>query len=315
MKSKRTKVAVIGAGFVGASAAYAIALKGYCNELWLIDINAEKAAGEASDIHHALPWFSDMTIHAGGYAAIQDSDAIVITAGVNRRPGQSRLDLAEQNAVIAKSVAAEIKKYYNGGVVLVVANPVDVLTHKFTEWLELPHGRVFGTGAMLDTARLIGSLSERLAISASSIEAYIVGEHGDSHVPLWSLATVYGIGLEEYCRQTCIAFGPAQKEEVMRENQTSGADIIRRKGATYFGIGGAVAYITDCIINDRLTALPVSVLLTGQRGVRDTCVSLPCIVGAGGVAKILDPAMSEEEARQFRHSAGVIRKTLDSLSP
>jgi len=315
INSKRTKVAVIGAGFVGSSAAYALALKGYCHELVLIDVNEERAAGEAEDIRNALPWFSDMTIEARDYSGIKDCDAILITAGVNRKPGQSRLDLAGQNVKIARDVANEIQKHYTGGVLLVVANPVDVLTQKFTEWMNLPPGRVFGTGTIQDTARFISLLSRKLDISVSSIGAYLVGEHGDSHVPLWSKATIYGISLAEYCCQRSIEMGAEQKASIIKETSRMGAEIIRRKGATHYGIGGAVAYLSDSIINDRLMALPVSVMLTGQYGIARVSLSLPSVIGKNGVIQILDPAMNPEEAELFRKSAGIIRETLNDLPP
>lgn len=312
MKKKKSKVAIIGAGFVGAASAYAIALKKVCSELVLIDVNADKAIGEAADIAHGLPFIGSMDVYAGDYSCVKDCDVIVITAGANRKPGETRLDLAVKNTSIAKDITANIMKYYNGGIILVVANPVDILTYMIQKWTGLPHGMVLGSGTTLDTIRFRSSLAAITGIDCTNIHGYIIGEHGDSQVPVWSNTHIAGISIEDYCKTNGILFNDEVKTNVLEQVKTGGAEIIKRKGATYYGVAVCVTTLVDSLMRDSDTIRTVSTVMDGQFGVSDVALSLPTIIGSGGAKKVLLPNITDEEIMLFRKSAEACKAVLDS---
>lgn len=310
MKKRKAKVAIIGAGFVGASSAYAIALKKVCSELVLIDVNTDKAIGEAADIAHGIPFIGSMDVYAGDYSCIKDCDVIVVTAGANRKVGETRLDLAKKNTMIAKSITEDIMKHYNGGVILVVANPVDILTYMITKWTGLPKGMVLGSGTTLDTIRFRSALAKLANIDAINVHGYIIGEHGDSQVPLWSNTHIAGIEIADYCKANGIELTEQVKADVLEEIKTGGAQIIKRKGATYYGIAVCVATLVDSLLRDSDTIRTVSTVLDGEFGVSDVSVSLPTIIGSNGAKKVLLPNMTEAELKLFRESTEACKAVL-----
>ncbi len=311
MKKKKSKVAIIGAGFVGAASAYAIALKKICSELVLIDVNADKAIGEAADIAHGLPFLGSMNVYAGDYSCVKDCDVIVVTAGANRKVGETRLDLARKNTAIAKDITANIMKYYNGGVILVVANPVDILTYMISKWTGLPNGMVLGSGTTLDTIRFRSALASITDIDCINIHGYIIGEHGDSQVPVWSNTHIAGINIDDYCATNGIMLNDEVKHNVLEQIKTGGAEIIKRKGATYYGVAVCVATLVDSLMRDSDTIRTVSTVLDGEFGVSDVALSLPTIIGSSGAKRVLLPNITEEELALFKKSADACKAVLD----
>lgn len=307
------KVAIIGAGFVGASIAYALTIRNLASRIVLIDVNQEKARGEAKDIQHGIPYMGTSSVRAGGYEDCKNCDLIIITAGRNRRPGETRLDMIADNLGIMKQVVDNIKKYYTHGVVMVVSNPVDILTYKVAEWMDLPNGRVFGTGCILDTSRLIRAIADYTGINIEAIKCNIVGEHGDTQFPLWSRLSIAGIPMDEYCENVGLEWGDAQKQALYDEVRNMGASIIEAKGKTHYGIATCVCSLADAVLDQRLTIAPVSSPLQGEYGISDVAISIPSIVGVNGVEHRLQERLSEEEFRMLKASADKMRETLDSI--
>jgi L-lactate dehydrogenase len=302
----KSKVAVIGAGFVGSSTAYALALRQVCSELALIDVAADKASGEVDDIRHGLPYLGHMDIYSGGYECVKDADLIIITAGANRKPGETRLNLAKKNIAIARSITDEIMKHYNGGVILVVSNPVDILTYMFTKWMGLPEGMV-----SLDTVRFRSAIADLTHVDVINIHGYIIGEHGDSQVPAWSNTHIAGIQVDDYCRMTNITFDEKVKAGILEHVKTDGASIIKRKGATYYGVSISIAMLANSILRGSNTIRVVSSVLDGQFGVSDVALSLPTVIGKYGAQNVLTPILTESEIEAFIKSAEACKAVLN----
>ena len=307
------KVAVIGCGFVGAACAFALMQHGLYSDMVLIDANRARAEGEAEDIAHGLLFAKPMNIRAGDYADAADAAMAVVTAGANQKPGETRLDLVRRNSAIMLSVLGELKKAGFAGNILVVSNPVDVLTRVAQMHAGLPEGRVFGSGTVLDTARLRYLLGEHLDVDNRSVHAFIVGEHGDSEIALWSSATVSGVPLHDFCEMR----GYFDHENAMREIgesvKNSAYRIIERKGATYYGIAMAVLRICEAVVRDEKSILPVSAALHGEFGIEDVTLSVPAIVGKEGVEKIVPVSLSEDERTRLHYSADVLRGVCSEL--
>lgn len=307
------KVAVIGCGFVGSACAFALMQHGLYSDMVLIDANRARAEGEAEDIAHGLLFAKPMNIRAGDYADAADAAMAVVTAGANQKPGETRLDLVRRNSAIMLSVLGELKKAGFAGNILVVSNPVDVLTRVAQMHAGLPEGRVFGSGTVLDTARLRYLLGEHLDVDNRSVHAFIVGEHGDSEIALWSSATVSGVPLHDFCEMR----GYFDHENAMREIgesvKKSAYRIIERKGATYYGIAMAVLRICEAVVRDEKSILPVSAALHGEFGIEDVTLSVPAIVGKGGVEKIVPVSLSEDERTRLHYSADVLRGVCSEL--
>ena len=271
-----SKIAIIGAGFVGSSAAYAIPLAGIARELVLIDIMKEKAAAEVLDINDGIQFMHDIKIKSGDMDAIADADIIVITAGLARKPGETRLDLIKKNTDIFKnSIIPELKKHYKGGIIFVVANPVDILTYHVIKEMNLPKGKVFGAGTNLDTMRLVYRLSEILGVSTKSINGYVLGEHGDSSFVTWNTMNVGGIKLDGNVKAFNHNFDQAEKERIEKEMRAGGATVIKGKGATYYAIAISIVTICKAVLFDEKLVLPVGIMMDGLYGVNDIVVSLP----------------------------------------
>lgn len=297
---KHSKIAIIGAGYVGASICYALMLKETAQEIVLIDCDEEKARGEALDIMHGIPYMGTAKIVLGEYTDCRDCDMIIVTAGKGRKPGQKRSDLFQENKQILRQIADQIKAHYNGGVVLVVSNPVDAMTREFTNWMELSDGKVFGTGCILDTSRLIGLIASYVGVSIDNIQATIIGEHGEAQYPLWNRVTVANIPIAEYCDMVGLTWNDVVKKDLMYQVRDMGAEIIQRKGRTHYGIATCVAYLAEAVIHNRKIVASVSSVLQGEYGIRDVAVSVPSLIGQNGIEKRLIEELRPEEIEYLR---------------
>lgn len=301
------KVAIIGTGYVGASIAYALALKDVAREIVLVDTNREKANGEAMDIRHGLPIMGMTDLYVGDYRDCSDCDLIIITAGRNRRNGEDRLDLISDNIEIIKNVINSLKKYYTRGVILIVSNPVDILTQKVDEWMGLKNGMVFGTGCILDSSRFIRQIADYVGLSTGVISGYVIGEHGSGQVPVWSKVTIGGIPISEYCEDQRLPWNDQIKAEIAAKTQNMGTEIIAAKGRTHYGIATCVCNLADAIINQRVTIAPVTSPLMGEHGVRGVSLSVPSVIGPSGVQQRIREKWSPEEYRGFFDAVEKIR--------
>lgn len=306
------KAAIIGCGFVGASSAFSLVHKGLFSELVLIDANHAKAEGEAMDLSHGWPFTSPMKIYAGSYDDISDCSLIIITAGANQKPGETRLDLVHKNVAIFKSIIPEITKRNFEGILLIVANPVDILTYAALKISGYPKERVLGSGTVLDSARFRYLLSEHLNVDSRSVHAYIIGEHGDSELAVWSSANVSGIGINDFCELRGHYEHDEAMDRIYRTVRDSAYEIIERKGATYYGVAMAVSRIAESIIRNEHSVLPVSSLMEGEYGLTDLCISVPTIVSAKGAEQVLEIPLSQEEKEKLQKSAAELKKVLDS---
>ena len=307
------KCAMIGCGFGGASAAFSLVESGLFSELVLIDANHDKAEGEAMDLNHGMPFVRPMEIYAGGYDDLPDCGLIIITAGANQKPNETRMDLVNKNVGIFKSIIPEIKKRQCEGILLIVSNPVDILTFVALKLSGLPASRVIGSGTVLDTARLKFLLGQHLDVDSRSVHAFIIGEHGDSELAVWSSANVSGIELDHFC-ELCGHFNHMESMRNLYESvRDSAYEIIRKKGATYYGIAMAVRRIAECIVRNEHSILPVSSLIEGHYGLSGVCMGVPTIVGSAGVEKVLDIPLSAEEQKQLLDSADALKKVLNTI--
>lgn len=306
------KAAIIGCGFVGASSAFSLVHKGLFSELVLIDANHAKAEGEAMDLSHGRPFTSPMKIYAGSYDDISDCSLIIITAGANQKPGETRLDLVHKNVAIFKSIIPEITKRNFEGILLIVANPVDILTYAALKISGYPKERVLGSGTVLDSARFRYLLSEHLNVDSRSVHAYIIGEHGDSELAVWSSANVSGIGINDFCELRGHYEHDEAMDRIYRTVRDSAYEIIERKCATYYGVAMAVSRIAESIIRNEHSVLPVSSLMEGEYGLTDLCISVPTIVSAKGAEQVLEIPLSQEEKEKLQKSAAELKKVLDS---
>ena len=308
------KVAMIGCGFVGSASAFCLMTSGLFSEMVLIDADKERAEGEAMDISHGLPFARPMKIYAGDYDDIVDAAIIIITAGANQKPNETRLDLVHKNVGIFKSIIPEIAKRECKGTILVVSNPVDVLTYTALKLSGFPEHRVIGSGTVLDTARLKYQLGEHLNVDSRSVHAFIVGEHGDSEIAVWSSADVSGVPLDSFCEMRGFYEHEAATEEIADSVKNSAYEIISKKHATYFGVAVAVRRICEAIIRDEKSILPVSSMMHGQYGIEDVVLSMPAIVGGNGVEKLVPISMNEDEINKLRESADMLKKIIDEIN-
>ncbi len=307
------KVAVIGCGFVGSTIAFTLMQRGIFSEMVLLDMNQEKAEGEAMDISHGLPFAHTMEIYAGTYEDIRDAALVIITAGANQKPEETRLDLVQKNTRIMQSVVREICRVGCEGILLVVSNPVDILTCVALRESGFPRERVIGSGTVLDTARLKYLLGRLLKVDSRNVHAFIIGEHGDSELAVWSSANISGIDLEHFRELRGIPREQCSWKEIYEDVRDSAYDIIRCKGATYYGIGIAVARIAECIVRDGETVLPVSVLLKGEYGLEGLCLSIPAIVGQNGAEQVLEIELGREEKEKLEESARQLQEVLKKI--
>ena len=307
------KAAVIRCGFVGSATAFTLMQSRLFSELVLLDVNMEKADGEAKDIAHGIPFAGQMKIYAGTYDDAADAAIIIITAGANQKPGETRLDLVQKNTAIYQSIIPEIVKRDFGGILLIVSNPVDILTYVALKLSGLPEKRVLGSGTVLDTARLKYALGEHLGVDSRSVHSFIIGEHGDSEIAAWSSTNVSGIPLNEFCEMRGHFNHDAAMDAIAEKVKNSAYEIISKKQATYYGIAMSVKRICECIVRNERSILPVSAMMHGEYGIEDITLSMPAIVGIGGVETHVPIALSEEEAEKLVESAKKLKEVAKGL--
>jgi len=313
MKRNERKVVVVGAGSVGTSYIYALLQTGLASEIALIDLDQQRVEGEVMDLSHGLPFIPPVSVKAGQYADCADARLIVVTAGAKQTPGQSRTELIQRNADIIKSISGQIQDQNSTAVVLMVTNPVDTLTQVALRSLALPRGKVIGSGTVLDSARFKYLLSQHCGIDARNVHAYILGEHGDSEVPAWSMTHIAGIPIREYCELCNVCDYQKHHKEIAEQVRDSAYHIIDYKGSTYYGIGLSLLRITGAILRNERSVLTVSTYLQGEYGLNDICLSVPCIVGEEGVERIVDARLEAEEQKQLEHSAQTLRHIFDQV--
>ena len=307
MKVNSRKVAVIGCGFVGSSSAFALMQSGLFSEMVLIDADTKRAEGEAMDISHGISFARPMQIYAGNYDDITDAAIIVITAGANQKPDETRLDLIKKNAAIMKSIVGEIKKRDFGGILLIVSNPVDILTLIALKESGYPSNRVIGSGSVLDTGRFKYLLGEYLDVDSRSVHAFIIGEHGDSELAAWSNARIGGLKVNDFCELRGHFNHEQSMKKIFEDVRNSAYEIIERKHATYYGIAMAVKRICEAIVRNEKSILPVSSLMTGEYGLNDVVLSIPAVVGETGVQKVIPIELNDEELTKLKDSANILK--------
>lgn len=307
------RVAVVGSGNVGATAAYALLMNGLASEIVLIDLNRERAEGEAMDLNHAMPFAGPARVWAGDYKDCGLADVVIIAAGSKQRPGETRLDLLKRNAEVFRQIVPQIVEQTRDAILVVATNPVDVLTYVTWHVSGLPPSRVIGSGTILDTARFRYLLSQRFGVDPRSVHAFIIGEHGDSQVAAWSLANVAGMRLEDYCRLNGCTLDEQAKEEIQQNTRRAAYEIIRRKGATYYAVASGLVRIVDSIIRNENSVLSVSALVQGVHSLNDVCLSLPTIINRTGIERVLELPLDDGESRALDASAGQIGDAIRSL--
>lgn len=307
MKVNSRKVAVIGCGFVGSSSAFALMQSGLFSEMVLIDADTKRAEGEAMDISHGISFARPMQIYAGNYDDITDAAIIVITAGANQKPDETRLDLIKKNAAIMKSIVGEIKKRDFGGILLIVSNPVDILTLIALKESGYPSNRVIGSGTVLDTGRFKYLLGEHLDVDSRSVHAFIIGEHGDSELAAWSNARIGGLKVNDFCELRGHFNHEQSMKKIFENVRNSAYEIIERKHATYYGIAMAVKRICEAIVRNEKSILPVSSLMTGEYGLNDVVLSIPAVVDETGVQKVIPIELNDEELTKLKDSVNILK--------
>lgn len=308
-----SKVAIIGAGAVGSSIAFAMSIQQACTELVLIDVNKDKARGEALDISHGLPFLGPMELYAGDYSDVKDCDLIILTAGIPRKPGETRLDLAKKNVLLGKSITQSIMENYTSGNILVVSNPVDILTYMVSQWSGLPRNRVLGSGTVLDSARFRTLLSQKLDIDVRNVHGYIIGEHGDSQLPAWSATNIAGLSIDDYSKTTGIPFTQADRIEIAEKTRFSGAEVIGLKGATFNGIAVSVSTIARSLLKGENTIRTVGSVLNGEYGISEVATNVPSIIGADGIERVLELELEPQELRFLQSSAEQVKGILKEV--
>lgn len=307
------KCAVIGCGNVGATTAFSLLKSGLFSEILLLDIDKERARGEAEDLGHALPFLAPAKVRAGDYRDLTDTGLILLAAGAAQRPGETRLDLVRKNTRIFHTIVGEIGKYNTEAILLVVANPVDILTEVTLRFSGFPANRVLGSGTVLDTARLKYNIGARLGVDPRQVHAFIIGEHGDSELPVYSSANVSGIDLAHFCGDGCPNCEAEELGDIFVDVRDAAYRIIKAKGATYYAIAEAVRRIVTAIVRDESAILPVSASLDGHYGMQGLCLSVPAVVGRHGVERVLEIPLSDEEHRLFETSAAKMQAVLEDL--
>ncbi len=312
-KLKPGKVAIIGCGFVGSASAFALMQSGLFTEMVLLDANHQKAEGEAEDIVHGIPFGRPMQIYAGDYDDIADAAIIVITAGANQKPDETRLDLVNKNIAIFQSIIPEITKRDFEGILLIVANPVDILTYTALKLSGYPENRVLGSGTVLDTARLKYALGEHLSVDSRSVHSFIIGEHGDSEIAVWSSANVAGVPLDQFCEMRGHYNHETAMKEIAESVKNSAYEIIAKKHATYYGIAMSVKRICECIMRNEKSVMPVSSMMHGEYGIEGMCLSMPAVVGSEGVETHVPITMNEEETKKLQESAATLKEIIEDI--
>lgn len=305
LKNKKSRIVIIGAGAVGSTTAYTLLLRERMDELVLIDANKEKAIGDALDMNHGLPFMGQSKVWAGSYEDCQGADIIIITAGAAQREGESRIDLLKRNVAIFESITTEVLKYNTDGILLIASNPVDVMSYFSWKKSGWPANRIIGSGTLLDSARFRYLIGEKLNIDSRSVHAHIIGEHGDSELPLWSLANVAGSGL---------ALSGEDKQDIFSNTKNAAYQIIKAKGATFYAIALALDRICTAILHNEASVLNVSTLLSNYHGVSDVYLGVPCVVDRSGIREVLELEITDEEKRLLNASATKLREIIGTVS-
>lgn len=311
------KISIIGTGSVGSTIAYTLTVMGIASEIVMIDINNEKALGEALDIRQGTPFCSACSVYAGDYRDAADSDIVILTSGIARKPGQTRLELAQTNVNITKSIIPEITKYAPNAIYIIVSNPVDVLTYTFLKLSGLPESHIIGSGTILDTARLRSRLSEYYNINQGNVHAYVFGEHGDSSFIPWSIANISNVPIRD-CGKLILTPGMTSPEldfeEVEQYVRKSGGRVIARKGATFYAVSVSVCHICKCIFDGMDTTMTVSTMMHGEYGVSDVCLSTLNMIGHDGIRGKVNVPLTDEEVAKLRFSADTLKGVINSLN-
>ena len=310
------KISIIGTGSVGSTIAYTLTVMGIASEIVMIDINNEKALGEALDIRQGTPFCAACSVYAGDYRDAADSDIVILTSGIARKPGQTRLELAQTNVNITKSIIPEITKYAPHAIYIIVSNPVDILTYTFLKLSGIPESHIIGSGTILDTARLRSRLSEYYNINQGNVHAYVFGEHGDSSFIPWSVANISNVPIRE-CGKLILTPGLTSPEldfeEVEQYVRKSGGRVIARKGATFYAVSVSVCHIVKCIFDGMDTTMTVSTMMHGEYGVNDVCLSTLNMIGHDGIRGKVNVPLTDEEVAKLRHSADTLKAVINSL--
>ena len=299
----KKKVTIIGAGYAGSSIAYALVLCNIAKEIVFINRHVEKAQSEIDDIRHGFPFLSETNVRVGDYKDCHDSDIIIITVGRNRRVGENRLDLAKDNVEIVKEYIDKIKPHYHNAVMIIVTNPIDIITQKVCEWMSVPYGKIFGTGCLLDSSRFIRVLADYFNVSINDVRAMVIGEHGDSQVPVWSQVTIKGKNVDKYCEDSGIDWNDSIKKDIADKVKNMGASIIKQKGRTQYGIATCAADIVNAILTDKNITIPVSSPMQGEYGIEGVSISYPSIVGKNGIESRINILLSNTEINNLKLSA------------
>ena len=308
------RIAIVGTGNVGSTFAYALLLSGLAAEIVLIDANRAKAEGEAMDLQHTVPFAHPTRVWAGDYSDCGGAIVTVIAAGVNQKPGETRIALLKRNAAVFAAVVPEVARHNPDGILVIATNPVDVLTYASLKLSGYPWQRVIGSGTILDTARFRHLLSRHFKVDSRSVHAYIIGEHGESEVPVWSLANIAGMRLPDFCAAQSIPHDEAAMDEIFRQTRDAAQHIIARKGATFYAVAAGLMRIVEAIVRDQRTVLSVSSLVSDYYDIADVCLSLPTVVCRSGIEWVLRLNLSEREIEAVRHSARVLKHTREQLA-
>ncbi|HIS83509.1 L-lactate dehydrogenase [bacterium] len=304
------KAVIVGCGFVGSASAFCLMQSGLFTELVLIDSDSKRAEGEALDISHGIPFSKPMKIHAGDYDDVKNAGIVIVTAGANQQPGETRLDLVKKNINIFKTIIPEIKKRNFNGILLIVANPVDILTYAAVKLSALPENRVIGSGTVLDTARLKYAIGRHLNVDSRSVHAFIIGEHGDSEIAVWSSANVSGVPLNNFCEMRGHYDHKNATEKIATDVKNSAYEIISMKKATNYGIAMSVKRICEAIVRNERSILPVSTIMHGEYGISDVSLSMPAIVGKDGIETLVPISLSFDELSKLQESAHALKNIL-----
>lgn len=312
MIQKRT-IGIVGTGQVGVAAAYALFMRGLASEIILIDKDAKRAEGEAMDLMHGQAFFENITVRAGDYRDLSSAQLVVITAGVAQKPGENRLDLLNRNAAVFREIVGQLDRHSPRSVLVIASNPVDILSYVTQKISRRDPCRVIGTGTMLDTGRFRALLGRHYGVDPRSVHAYILGEHGDTEVPVWSAANIGGVPLVDHsiCGKP---FQAAEMNRLFDRVRNAAYEIIDRKGYTNTAIGMAIVRLVQAVLEDQKTVLPVSRMLTGEYGLTDVCLSIPSVIGINGVQDAILPSLSDTELGALQHSARVLQESITGIS-
>lgn len=314
MEPKRRNVVVVGAGSVGTTYIYALLQTGLVNQVSLVDIDRKRVEGEVMDLSHGLPFLPPVSVKMGEYSDCRNADLIVITAGAKQQPGQSRTELIQKNANIVRSICGEIRKHESRAVVVMVTNPVDTLTWVALDELGWPRRQIFGSGTVLDSSRFRFMLSEHCGVDPRSVHGYILGEHGDTELAAWSMTHLAGVPIREYCKLCKVCDYQKTHNEIEERVRNSAYHIIDYKGSTFYAIGLSLVRISEAVLRNERSVLTVSTRMEGEYGgIRDVCLSVPCIVGENGIEQVIDAPIAEDELKKLRRSADAIRGVQESV--